>query len=200
MPPVAPRSGDAIFANVERVNAELFTLTYGAIVRQLLTDLEEAEEVNKQLDQMGYNIGIRLIDEFLAKSNVSRCNDFRETTDVIAKLLEEKNSITSKKQSVGFKMFLGVTASVTNWDADGTCCSIVLEDNPLVDFVELPDNCQGLYYCNILSGVIRGALDMVSMKTEVTWLRDVLRGDDVFELQVKLLKHVPEEYPYKDDE
>lgn len=35
----------------------------------------------------GYNIGIRLIDEFLAKSNVSRCNDFRETTDVIAKVL-----------------------------------------------------------------------------------------------------------------
>ncbi|GAU46183.1 hypothetical protein TSUD_93700 [Trifolium subterraneum] len=73
MAPVAPRSGDAIFANIERVNAELFTLTYGAIVRQLLTDLEEVEEVNKQLDQMGYNIGIRLIDEFLAKSNVSRC-------------------------------------------------------------------------------------------------------------------------------
>ncbi|PNX97303.1 trafficking protein particle complex subunit 3-like protein, partial [Trifolium pratense] len=61
---------------------------------------------------------------------------------------------------VGFKMFLGVTASVTNWDAEGTTCSIVLEDNPLVDFVELPDNYQGLYYCNILSGVIRGALDM----------------------------------------
>lgn len=33
-------------------NAELFTLTYGATVRQLLTDLEEVEEVNKQLDQM----------------------------------------------------------------------------------------------------------------------------------------------------
>lgn len=33
-------------------NAELFTLTYGAIVRQLITDLEEVEEVNKQLDQM----------------------------------------------------------------------------------------------------------------------------------------------------
>ncbi|KAF4362619.1 hypothetical protein CsatB_018393 [Cannabis sativa] len=186
MAPVAPRSGDAIFASVDRVNAELFTLTYGAIVRQLLTDLEEVEEVNKQLDQMGYNIGIRLVDEFLAKSNVSSCVDFKETAEVIAK--------------VGFKMFLGVTASVTNWDADGTCCSIVLEDNPLVDFVELPDNCQGLYYCNILSGVIRGALEMVSMKTEITWARDMLRGDDAFELQVKLIKQVPEEYPYKDDE
>jgi len=41
---VAPRSDDAIFANIEHVNAELFTLTYGAIVRQLLTDLKEVEE------------------------------------------------------------------------------------------------------------------------------------------------------------
>ncbi|KAL6553424.1 hypothetical protein OROGR_007266 [Orobanche gracilis] len=186
MVPAAPKSGDAIFASVDRVNAELFTLTYGAIVRQLLTDLEEVEEVNKQLDQMGYNIGVRLVDEFLAKANVSRCIDFRETAEVIAK--------------VGFKMFLGVTASVTNCDPEGTTCSLILEDIPLVDFVELPDTCQGLHYCNILSGVVRGALEMVSMKTGVTWLRDMRRGDDVFELQVKLLKQVPEEYPYKDDE
>ncbi|CAA0822273.1 Transport protein particle (TRAPP) component, partial [Striga hermonthica] len=173
MAPAAPKSGDAIFASIDRVNAELFTLTYGAIVRQLLTDLEEVEEVNKQLDQMGYNIGVRLVDEFLAKSNVSRCVDFRETAEVIAK--------------VGFKMFLGVTASVTNWDSEGTTCSLILEDNPLVDFVELPDTCQGLHYCNMLSGVVRGALEMVSMKTEVTWLRDMLRGDDVFELQTSRL-------------
>ncbi|KAK3199491.1 hypothetical protein Dsin_022906 [Dipteronia sinensis] len=44
---------------------------------------------------------------------------------------------------VGFKMFLRITATVTNWDADGTCCNIILEDNPPVDFVELPDTCQG---------------------------------------------------------
>ncbi|KAJ0044851.1 hypothetical protein Pint_04247 [Pistacia integerrima] len=215
MAPVGPRSGDAIFANVERVNAELFTLTYGATVRQLLTDLEEVEEVNKQLDQMGYNMGIRLIDEFLAKSNVSRCVDFKETAEVTAKVTNPElwaavaKVVTASELSfrpdnasvqVGFKMFLGVTASVTNWDVDGTCCSIILEDNPLVDFVELPDTCQGLYYCNILSGVIRGALEMVSMKTEVTWIRDVLRGDDAYELQVKLVKQLPEEYPYKDDE
>ena len=67
------------------------------------------------------------------------------------------------RQQVGFKMFLGVTASVTNWDAEGTTCSLILEDNPLVDFVELPDTCQGLHYCNILSGVVRGALEMVSI-------------------------------------
>ncbi|RZC65588.1 hypothetical protein C5167_009278 [Papaver somniferum] len=190
MAPLVPRSGDAIFANVERVNAELFTLTYGAMAiaygfrRALLHFLGCV--VIEFLMCWGYDIGIRLIDEFLAKSNVSRCVDFKESADVIAK--------------VGFKMFLGITATVTNWDADGTSCSLVLEDNPLVDFVELPDTCQGLYYCNVLSGVIRGALEMVSMKTEVTWVRDMLRGDDAYELQVKLLKQVPEEYPYKDDE
>lgn len=34
----------------------------------------------------GYNIGVRLIEDFLARSNVGRCNDFRETADVISKV------------------------------------------------------------------------------------------------------------------
>ena len=33
-------------------NAEIFTLTYGSMVRQLLTDLEDVTEVNMQLDKM----------------------------------------------------------------------------------------------------------------------------------------------------
>ncbi|KAI4388170.1 hypothetical protein MLD38_000525 [Melastoma candidum] len=52
---------------------------------------------------------------------------------------------------VGFKMFLGLSASVTNWDAKGTTRSIVLEENPLVDFVELPHTCQGSHYCTATS-------------------------------------------------
>ena len=38
---------------------------------------------------MGYNIGLRLIDEFLAKSGVNACQDFRDTCDVIAKAHRE---------------------------------------------------------------------------------------------------------------
>lgn len=34
----------------------------------------------------GYNIGVRLIEDFLARSNTGRCHDFRETADVIAKV------------------------------------------------------------------------------------------------------------------
>ncbi len=31
----------------------------------------------------------------------------------------------------------------------------------MTDFVELPDGCADLVYCNLLCGVIRGALGMV---------------------------------------
>ena len=34
----------------------------------------------------GYNIGVRLIEDFLARTNSNKCYDFRETADVIAKV------------------------------------------------------------------------------------------------------------------
>ena len=37
----------------------------------------------------------------------------------------------------------------------------ILEDNPLVEFVELPEQYNKLWYSNILCGVMRGALEMV---------------------------------------
>ena len=39
---------------------------------------------------------------------------------------------------VAFKMFLGINAEVTAWNAENTIFSIVFSENPFVDFVELP--------------------------------------------------------------
>lgn len=70
------------------MNAELVTLTYGTIVAQLCKDYEsDYAEVNKQLDKMGYNIGLRLIEDYLAKSNtMKRCANFRETAEMISRV------------------------------------------------------------------------------------------------------------------
>lgn len=38
--------------NLTRQNAELFTLTYGAMVMQLIQDFEDVGAVNKQLETM----------------------------------------------------------------------------------------------------------------------------------------------------
>lgn len=59
-------------------------------------------------------------------------------------------------------MFLGVTAEVSDWNDAGTACTLVLQDNPLNDFVEIPPPMVGaLRYSNLLCGVIRGALEQV---------------------------------------
>ena len=72
---------------VEKVNAELVTLTYGTVVSQLCADYDnDYAQVNQQLDKMGYNIGMRLIEDFLAKSNTARCGNFRDTAEMISKV------------------------------------------------------------------------------------------------------------------
>ncbi|KIK57667.1 hypothetical protein GYMLUDRAFT_741156 [Collybiopsis luxurians FD-317 M1] len=185
----------------EKVNAELFALTYGALVVQLIQDYEDYSEVNKQLEKMGYNIGTRLIEDFLAKSNLGRCADFREVGEVVAK--------------VGFKSFLNIAPSITHGttrptstgsvppqaNSVGSSFSLIFDENPLAEFVELPEDAieGGLWFSNVLCGVIRGALEMVQMQVQTEFVSDVLRGDETTELRVKLIKHLEEEMPVGDD-
>lgn len=64
-------------------NSELLTLTYGALVSQMLKETENTEDVNKQLERIGYNMGVRLIEDFLARTSSNRCMEMRETADKI---------------------------------------------------------------------------------------------------------------------
>ena len=54
------------------------------------------------------------------------------------------------------------------------------------DFVELPAAYSTLRYSNILCGVIRGALEMVSLRVTCAFVKDVLAGDDGAEIRVTL--------------
>nr|XP_042701508.1 trafficking protein particle complex subunit 3-like protein [Chrysemys picta bellii] len=73
-------------ASAHHMSRELFVLTYGALVAQLCKDYEKDEDVNKYLDKMGYDIGIRLVEDFLARSAVRKCRSYSETVDVIAQV------------------------------------------------------------------------------------------------------------------
>lgn len=148
--------------------------------------------VNKQLDTMGHSIGIRLIEDYLSRTYTHpalahRCPSFKDTAEIIAK--------------VGFKMFLNVTPTVDNWTADSKQFSLILEDNPLAEFVELPDDraAAELWYSNILPGVIRGALEMVQLDVEAYFVSDVLQGAEKTELRVRFIKVLEDEIPAGED-
>ena len=171
-----------------KISYELFTLTYGSFVAQLVKDYENCEEVNKQLDQIGYNMGVRMIEDFLSRSpQVGRCSDFRETADVLSKQ--------------AFKMFLGVQPTVTNWNATYDEFSLILDPNPLTDFVELPDDgkLDNLCYSQIICGAIRGALEMVQLKVECTVKSEQFKGDICTELRVKFKEIILDAVPIGED-
>ncbi|TIA92751.1 hypothetical protein E3P99_00497 [Wallemia hederae] len=172
-------------AKPDKINAELFVMTYGALVMQLYQDYEDYSAVNNELDKLGYNIGIRLIEEFLAKNGAVKCRNFMETAHVIA--------------LVGFRTFLNTGVSVGN--VSNNEYTLVMESNPLNQFVVLPDTAiqQGLLYSNVLAGCIRGALEMVNMHTQVSFIEDELMGHEHTVLSVKLINYIPEQVPLDDD-
>ena len=62
-------------------------------------------------------------------------------------------------------MFLNITPTVANWSADNKSFSLIFDENPLADFVELPNDGRAqdeLWFSNIFCGILRGALEMVS--------------------------------------
>lgn len=77
-------------------------------------------------------------------------------------------------EQVGFKIFLNITPTITNWTSDNKQFSLIFEENPLADFVELPDDGRAqdeLWFSNILVGVLRGALEMVCHQREQEHLK-----------------------------
>mmetsp|Transcript_25980 Transcript_25980/g.38461 ORF Transcript_25980/g.38461 Transcript_25980/m.38461 type:complete len:207 (+) Transcript_25980:69-689(+) len=182
-------AGHSLWAKVPKANTELFALTYGSLITELLRDYDQdITEINSQLERIGYSIGVRCIDELLAKSEVNgvripTCKELRDTAEVVAK--------------IGFRMFLGMNCDVGK--LTDKSFSLFLDENPLSIFVELPqteDNGDGssshgpdwskLKYSNIYCGVIRGALEQVNLKVECDFVRDTLRGDEASEIKVEV--------------
>lgn len=98
-------------------------------------------------------------------------------------------------------MFLNVNASASAFNSEGNEFTIALEDNPLIEFVELPEAAVkgGLQYNTIYAGVIRGALEMLQIQVETSVTRcPLLRLGDPTEIRVKFINRITDELPPAD--
>mmetsp|Transcript_25183 Transcript_25183/g.37056 ORF Transcript_25183/g.37056 Transcript_25183/m.37056 type:complete len:213 (-) Transcript_25183:236-874(-) len=192
----AAGSGHSLWSKMPKANSELFALTYGSLVTELIRDYDDHNKINEQLDRIGHSIGVRCVDEFLSKTDIAgiaipSCATMRDTAEIIAK--------------IGFRMFLGATCDVANVASDGRAFSLYLYDNPLTIFVELPPpeessplsgggggsggtecDMSKIQYSNVYCGVIRGALEQVNLRVDCKFVRDVLHGAEVNEIRVEL--------------
>ena len=241
---------------LEKVNSELFSLTYGAFLVQLLRDANgDASFVNAKLRGIGKSIGNRLIEEYLAKmmntggggngvgngsyyggSNnaADSCKTFREVMENVA--------------FVGFRMFLNARCRLVDWSSNSSSngssgntpttndnstsnmnsnsssshesVTLAIEDLSLADFVELPEKyTNSLSYCEVVCGVVEGALESVNVRVKVHFVKDGLRSDlsssyvgqtqesdrvvknCKFALRVTSLGPIEDEpYPFQDDD
>ncbi|VDD92162.1 unnamed protein product [Enterobius vermicularis] len=171
------------------ISGELFTLTYGALVAELLRDCGSAAEVNRQLDKIGYNIGLRLADDLLSKNpQIGRCTDIHQVADVLAK--------TALRTYLGMfivVLYLGVTAQITNWTPASDEFILVMDSNPLTEFVEVPENLASeLKYSQVICGTIRGALEMMHMEVQTSIVSDLNQNT---EIRVKFIRILHDTIP-----
>ncbi|VDO11063.1 unnamed protein product [Rodentolepis nana] len=160
-----------------RMNTELFTLTYGSLVAQIVKDFETDDAINEQLDTIGFNIGEKLAEDYVAKGNSGRCADFKETANQLVN---------------GFKLFLGFAPTVTKHSPAGDEFSLIIDSNPLTEFVDLPADHPKLLYSNVIAGAIRGALHNMQMEVDARFVQDQLLGDKVNEIRVKFVRRIKE--------
>lgn len=166
-------------------NAELLTLTFGSFVTQILHDYENIDDVNKNLERIGYNIGMRLIEDFLSRTAAPRCLEMRETAERLGQ---------------AFRTYLNIQPSITNWSSSSDEFSLIFENNPLIEFVELPPEFSNLKYSAIICGCIRGALEMVQLEVQCFLVQDQLKNDSCTEIRVKFIRRLEDAIPAGEDQ
>ncbi|KHJ85413.1 transport protein particle component, Bet3 [Oesophagostomum dentatum] len=62
------------------------------------------------------------------------------------------------------KYFSGVPATVSNWGGGDREFSLIIENNPLTELVEVPASLSALNYSQIIAGAIRGGLEALHFK------------------------------------
>ena len=162
---------------------EFSALVYGSFVASLLEITEDVEEVNKKLDEIGYNIGLRLAHDFGRDSSLERIDTPEK---VIKDVLVRKWVVLS-----GSKVPVNVAKDGDN--------KYILTFAPSVftQNVQIPELYKGVQFTGMLPGALRGIFEIFHWKVNTK----LLEADEKIgtKVEVEVVEEIPIAVPKTDD-
>ena len=153
------------------VNVELFSLTYGSLVRSIVKETNNIDDANAKLAKIGVNIGNRITDDFVVHAEKCRFKNLREACQMLV--------------DYSFKQYLGITATLA--EQSDSRCLITFSDNPITRYVVIPQVYQGLIYLMPLLSAIKKSLELLHYSVEVNLIQDMLHGGSSNDIEIKLI-------------
>ena len=189
--------GEEMWKAEEKVPADMFHCLYGAIVAEYWrfhddndSGADVSNAANTRLDKIGHQMGCRLVEGVCAKAPpsvsvflASPTTGFVQAGEVLVKLL--------------FKQLMNASVQVSAVDNFKV---IVTLPNDLTRNVQLPDNARNhLSYLSIWCGILRGAMEMLNWRVNVTVVSDMLLGDSKNEVEMTLIDRLHDAKPRLED-
>ena len=167
-------------SNTSSISVDVISFLYGSLIVRLVKDFNnDINEINKQTEQMGYNIGLRLINEIIA-SPIGRNLDSSDPNllnSLITCTLSNSLGLNGELKKINEKEF-----------------HYLFDNNLLALYVEIPENLKGLIYSNLINGLLRGVCEIANFKIESKFIKDKLNGDDINDIQINLIEIIEERF------
>ena len=152
-------------------------MVYGSLVVSLLETVEDVEEVNRKLEEIGYRVGLRFAHEFAKDKTLEKFETF--------------DSLLEKVVQKYWPMFSNGKGKVTVDRREGAYI-LHFSQSVFTQNVNIPDMYKGLDYRSALPGVLRGMFEIFHFKAEVSFNSD-------HDVLVENVEQTPYAVPKDDD-
>jgi hypothetical protein len=151
------------------VNVELFSLTYGALVRTIVKDTVSTEEANTKLAKIGSSIGRRIADDVaVLYPSLCRVKSLKAASELVAEVI---------------KTHLGIPCTLV--ESSDQRSVLRLLDCPITRYVVIPPELEGLVYLQPLVHAIISMLELLHVGVDVALAADRLTGSQYTDVELK---------------
>jgi len=166
-----------------RVQKEVLALHYGVLVSEMVKVYDgNTLHINTALKNLGIAGGHSMIEEIL--SEIMGIEELTDSMQTFFNLLEIV-------MYYGMKLHFGISADCIPIEGRSEALYIVLHDNPLETFVNVPLSMKStLHYSNLIVGIIQGCLEGMNVVARCEFVRSGANQQFCRTILVTFIKYV----------